>query len=73
MPAIKDMVVKNMCKVTVFLTLFILFLSTFVQISEQRNQIQQNARKLFSQVDQILEHNPEAKELSWTSIGRILP
>lgn len=61
MPAIKDMVVKNMCKVTVFLTLFILFLSTFVQISDQQNQIQQNARKLFSQVDQILDEN--SKEL----------
>ncbi len=61
MLTIKSIFVRNMEKIALIMVMVILFLSTLIQISGAHGVTEQNARRIFSQVEQILEEN--SKEL----------
>lgn len=62
MLTIKKIIVKNMRKITLIMVLIILFLSTVIQIFNLRQTGRQNALRIFTQVEQILEENSEEPE-----------
>lgn len=61
MLTIKSIFVKNMKKISVIMVMIILFLSTLIQIFNIHQTMRQNALRIFSQVEQILDEN--SKEL----------
>ncbi len=62
MLTIKNIIVKNMRKITLFMVVIILFLSTGIQIFNARRTSSSNALRIFSQVEQILEENSRELE-----------
>lgn len=57
MPTIKSIVIKNMRKITLLMVALLLFLSTVMQILSMQQSGRQDAQRIFSQVEQILEEN----------------
>jgi len=64
MPTIKSIVVKNMRKITVFMVVILLLLSTAVQIVSTRRTAVRNAFQIFGQVSQILDENSDALKVA---------
>lgn len=62
MTDIKSIVVKNMRKITLIMVAIILFLSTVIQIFSMQHTSSQNAQRIFSQVEQILDENSRELE-----------
>lgn len=60
---IKNIVVKNMKKITLIMVVIILFISTVIQIFNKHRIGRMNAEQIFEQVGQILEENSRELEL----------
>jgi len=61
---IKNIVVKNMQRITVLMVVIIMFLSTAVQIINTRQTVRRKASQIFDQVSQILEENSAALKVA---------
>lgn len=61
MLTIKKIITENMRKITLIMIVVILFLSAIIQISNSRKTSSEDAEKIFTQVQQILDEN--SKEL----------
>ncbi len=57
MPPIRKVVVKNLCRITLIMMAVILVLSVVLQVVNAYQAAQENARQIFSQVEQILDEN----------------
>lgn len=59
MPTIRNIVVKNMKRLTWVMVVIILLLSALIQMTSLKRTSQKEALQIFSQVEQILEENSE--------------
>ncbi len=57
MPTIKNIIVKNMRRITLLMVCIILLLSTLMQLISEQRIASQRAEQIFGQVGQILEEN----------------
>lgn len=62
MLTIKQIIVKNMRKITIIMMVIILFLSSIIQMVSMQQTGIQNAQQIFSQVEQILDENSSELE-----------
>lgn len=62
MPAIRNIAVKNMRRITLIMVIIILCFSAVIQLSGARRTNRQNVLQIFSQVEQILDENSRELE-----------